>query len=404
MSEDWILDQLPEVVSRLGPEGLEVRGQNKASLEEHGDTAGTPCYKAHFGRDSRCKGCLVDEVLQSKRTGRWFLTDDRADRPAYFEVTMVPLLDGQGNVVELIEILRDATVSFAVEKHLIQTSEELEGEVAERTRELEGLNERATELRDQLQELRQDQAALVQTEKMASLGRLAAGLTHEIHTPLGALISNLDMLRRCVTRIEEEVAAGTAAARLEALQKQTTMCGELLDLQQTASERIHKIIHSLRMFAHLDRAEEEEYDLHDGIDASLSLLAHQTKGRIEIERDYGEIGLLNCKPDAINQIFMNLLQNAVHAIEDKGKIRIRSCVRNNQIVLEVADTGKGIDPEHLEQIFDPGFTTKPRGVGTGLGLAIAYRTIQDHEGTIEVESEPGKGTTFTLRLPLGRKT
>lgn len=383
MADDPLFEQIPEVMSRLGTD-LSIRAQNSLSIERYGNAEGVPCYKAHFGRDERCPGCMVKQVLAMGRTDRWNMADNRSERPTYYEVTIAPILDDEGRVKELIEIIRDDTLKFGVEQHLIQTSEGLEAEVADRSRELEELTTRTDGLREQLSKLREDQTAMVQTEKMASLGRLAAGLTHEIHTPLGALISNLDILNRIISKSDPPD---------ETLK-------ELLELQQLAADRIHKIVRSLRNFAHLDRAEEEPYDLHEGIEASLALLAHQVKGRIEVVREFGDLPAVRCKADAINQVFMNLLQNAVHAIEESGEIRVTTRVEGDQAVLEFRDSGKGIAKEHVEKLFEPGFTTKPRGVGTGLGLAIAYTTMTDHKGEIEVESAPGRGTLFTLRLPI----
>jgi signal transduction histidine kinase len=147
----------------------------------------------------------------------------------------------------------------------------------------------------------------------------------------------------------------------------------------------------------------ESYDLHEGIDAALALLSHEIGSRIEIETDYGELAPVICRPDALNQVFMNLLENAVAAIEERGRIRISTRIdaaRPDEVMLEFEDNGRGIAPENMARILEPGFTTKPRGVGTGLGLPIAQRTISDHGGRIEVRSELGKGTIFTLHLPI----
>jgi signal transduction histidine kinase len=405
MADDRLFRQIPAAMSRLDT-NLTVRAQNDLSSERFGETSGRPCYEAHFGRSSRCPGCDVDRVLQRRQVGRWYLTDDRPGKPAHHEVTLAPVLNERGEVEELVEIIRDASVRFAVEKHLIGNSEELEQQVEQRTAELVQLTEQTGALRGQLQELKRDQAALVQTEKMASVGRLAAGLTHEIHTPLGALLSNEDMLERCVVRIREGVeqqGAELSEQAASALSGQLETATRLIELQRTAALRLKKIVGSLREFAHLDRAELESYDLHEGIDAALALLSHEIGSRIEIETDYGELAPVICRPDALNQVFMNLLENAVAAIEERGRIRISTRIdaaRPDEVMLEFEDNGRGIAPENMARILEPGFTTKPRGVGTGLGLPIAQRTISDHGGRIEVRSELGKGTIFTLHLPI----
>ncbi len=312
-------------------------------------------------------------------------------------MTVAPVCDEDGKVVELIEILRDATLSFAVEKHLISTSEQLETEVETRTREIGLLSEQTDQLRENLKALREDQSALIQTEKMASVGRLAAGLTHEMHTPLGALMSNAEMLRRCIDQLQETTAG---MPDVPVLAKQVATAAKLLDLQRLAAERMKKILGSLRIFAHLDKAEVEEYDLHVGIDAALALLSHSMRGRVEVEKDYGDLPHVICRPDAINQVFMNLLENASTAIEGEGRIAVRTRLLDDQRVeLVFEDSGKGIRPEDLGRVLEPGFTTKPRGVGTGLGLAIVKSTIDDHRGTIELTSRLGEGTTFRHTLP-----
>ncbi len=396
MRDESIFDQIPEVISRLGPR-YELVAQNRHSLERFGPSVGEPCYRAHFGRDDPCPGCLLKEVLQSGSARRWFLTNERGGDTSYFEITAAPLLDDEGNVAEIIEIIRDHTMTVAVEQSLIRGSEKLEEEVERSSHELEDLAARTEKLRGELAELRGEQAALVQTEKMASIGRLAAGLTHEIHTPMGALVSNLDMQRRCLAALRA-AAAGTDDFGLK---QQAETWEELLELQGLATERIRRIVHSLRTFAHIDRAERERYDVHEGIEAALALLTHETRGRIEVECDFHELPPVLCRPDALNQVFMNLLENAVKAIEGEGVVRVETRrLDGDRISLRFIDTGHGIPADKLEKIFEPGFTTKPRGVGTGLGLAIASKTIRDHGGEIQVRSEPGKGSEFTLILPL----
>jgi signal transduction histidine kinase len=141
-------------------------------------------------------------------------------------------------------------------------------------------------------------------------------------------------------------------------------------------------------------------NLNEGIESTLSLLQHELRGRIEVIRDLAELPTIACYPNRLNQVFMNLLVNAVQSISGKGEIRVQTRLENHQIKVSISDSGSGIKPEHMERIFDPGFTTKGVGVGTGLGLSISSRIIQDHRGSISVESELGKGTTFLISLPL----
>jgi signal transduction histidine kinase len=157
---------------------------------------------------------------------------------------------------------------------------------------------------------------------------------------------------------------------------------------------------SLRKFSRLDEAEIQKADIHEGIDSTLTLVHHELKNKVDVIKEYGDIPPINCYPNQLNQVFMNLIVNAAHAIEGKGHIRIKTFVDRKNLTIEISDTGKGIPPEDLKRIFDPGFTTKGVGVGTGLGLAISYRIVKDHNGKLEVESEVGKGTKLRVVLPI----
>ncbi|MBD3867549.1 MAG: hypothetical protein IFK94_05440 [Acidobacteria bacterium] len=382
MAEDCPLEHFIDPLSRLDI-GRRILRQNRLSTERFGDAGGRTCHEAHFNRDEPCEGCLFQNVVDGGRAERWYLADRDEDGkpPSYYEISLIPVVDEDGKVTAVQEVIRDATATVAVEQHLIQLSE--------------NLGHQTHKLRKDLAELHKAQAALIQTEKLASLGKLAAGLTHEIHTPLGTLVANLDVLRYEINGMKAELTGQDGVS--ERLQRME----ELLELHDMATSRIQTIIRSLREFAHLDRAVMETVDLHEGIESALNLLTYEIKQRIEIERHYGKIPPVQCRPDAMNQVFMNLLQNAVQAIPDMGRIRIATRLEGDgQIVLEFEDDGKGIPADRLEQIFDPGFTSKPRGVGSGLGLAIAHQTITGHGGTIDVRSKPGEGTRFTLVLPL----
>ncbi|MCP4633419.1 MAG: hypothetical protein GY855_10880 [candidate division Zixibacteria bacterium] len=159
------------------------------------------------------------------------------------------------------------------------------------------------------------------------------------------------------------------------------------------------IVRRLRSFARLDEAEIKEADIHDGIEDTLTLIHHDIKHRLTVEKDYGDIPLISCYPGRLNQVFLNLFVNANQAIEDKGLIKIMTWMENEKVFITISDDGKGIPENEVSRIFDPGFTTKGVGVGTGLGLSICYQIIQDHRGEIKVESEIGKGTKFTIVLP-----
>jgi signal transduction histidine kinase len=397
-----LFERHPDAMGVVDP-GYSIRRQNAAARERHGDGVGRPCHEVQFGRSEPCPGCLLGSAVRSGRSESWYMEHRPAgeDVSSYFEVTLIPFLGDDGRVVELVEILRDATMSLGLEHHLIHVSETLDRDVRESTERNEQLARQTETLRNELRELQEEQAALIQTEKLASLGRLAAGLTHEIHTPLGAIIANVDVLER---RVERIAAGGSVPER------EIAALRDALELHRMAAERIGTIVDSLRKFAHLDRAVIEHVDPHEGIDSAVLLLTHEIRTGIEIVRDYRTLPPLPCRPDAMNQVYMNLLQNAVQAIRSpkgpgSGTIRISTRVEDGpdgtpEAVLEFADDGPGIDPEVVGRLFEPGVTTKPRGVGTGLGLAIAQRTVASHGGRIEVESAPGEGTVFRIRMPL----
>jgi signal transduction histidine kinase len=170
---------------------------------------------------------------------------------------------------------------------------------------------------------------------------------------------------------------------------------------ETGTRRVTAIVRGLRNFARLDEAERKEADLHACLEDALLLIHHDLKNRVQVVKEYGELPPVLCYPGRLNQVFLNLLNNAQQAIEGEGTIFLSTQRREGEVYIAVRDSGAGIPAEHLPRIFDPGFTTKGVGVGTGLGLSICYQIVQDHGGRIEVESAPGRGSTFTVVLPLG---
>ncbi len=263
-----------------------------------------------------------------------------------------------------------------------------------------------TELEAVKQKLERAEAALVQSEKMASLGNLVAGVAHEINTPVGSIHANSDLMVRALEKLRKIL---DNAPELEGQDGQDVR-GELtriLDalenvgrVNQTACQRIVSIVRSLKSFARLEEPECRRADIHEEIDSALTLVHHELKTRIEVERDYGELPDVDCFPGPLNQVFMNLLVNATQAIEGKGRIRITTRAEGDHVRIAFTDSGSGIRPENVDKVFEPGFTTKVVGDGTGLGLAICYKIIHAHHGDIEVESELGKGATFTITLPV----
>jgi len=236
---------------------------------------------------------------------------------------------------------------------------------------------------------------LIQSEKMAALGLLVAGVAHEINTPMGAIHSNNDIMTRAVGKVRKllEPAPDKEVRRL------LDILGEVCRNNEMATERIMKVVRSLKNFARLDEAERKKVNIHEGIESTLSLLRHQLKNRIRIVKSFGDIPETECYPNELNQVFMNILVNAAQAIKHRGEITVKTWREGDRVKIAISDTGVGIPPENLSKVFDPGFTTKGVGLGTGLGLSICYKIIQDHRGTIEAESSK-QGTTFTISIPL----
>jgi signal transduction histidine kinase len=247
---------------------------------------------------------------------------------------------------------------------------------------------------------RETQVHLAQIEKMACLGKLVAGVTHEVNTPLGAVKSANDTLCRVAERMKAMLDEGRMELHQEELPSLLRVIEESSAVIDNGSERIVNIVKKLRSFARLDEAELKSADIHQGLDDTLALLRHELEDRIRVKRNYEEIPRVKCYPGRLNQVFLNILMNATHAIEGDGEITIATRQEGNEIHVVIADNGIGIPPGCMDRLFDPGFTTKGVGVGTGLGLAISYQIIEEHGGRIGVESTLGKGSAFRITIPI----
>jgi len=255
---------------------------------------------------------------------------------------------------------------------------------------------------DRTRELQEKQAQLVQSSKMAALGSLVAGVAHEINTPVGAVSSMHNTLMRAVDRLKIEMERCLTDVRVksENVSSSFDVIEDANKVIQSGTERVTDIVRRLRSFARLDEAELKEADINEGLEDTLTMIHHEIKHNIRIIKNYGDIPKISCFPGRLNQVFLNILINAKQAVSGKGEITLTTSTKNNKVYVEIQDNGEGIPRNHLNKIFDPGFTTKGVGVGTGLGLSICYQIIQDHHGEIMVESEVGKGTVFTVVLPM----
>ncbi len=251
---------------------------------------------------------------------------------------------------------------------------------------------------------------LYQAEKMASVGQLAAGVAHEINNPIGFIRSNLGTAQSYVARLQQmatrlKAGGGAAVAGLwQAADMDFVLedFGQLLGESQSGADRVARIVADLKGFSSVDRGEEEVVNLNDSIRAACNVAAGQLNGRADVILELGEIPALRCRPGPINQVFLNLLLNAAHAMERPGEIRIHTGLLGDTLRVRITDTGSGIPEAVLPRIFDPFFTTRDVGRGTGLGLTVSRDTVTAHGGTIEVESRVGEGTTVTVSLPVRR--
>ncbi|MEJ2345264.1 MAG: bacteriohemerythrin [Gammaproteobacteria bacterium] len=296
---------------------------------------------------------------------------------------------------------------------LKQHEQVLERQVADRTAELRDANERLEQEKAEqlalIQRLKETQAQLLQSAKMASIGQLAAGVAHEINNPVGYVKSNLNALARYVkdliALVDAYEADPAAAAKLRQELDYDFLREDvetLVDESHEGVDRVQSIVQDLKDFSHVDRAEWQTADLHRGLDSTLNMVWNEFKYKAEVVKEYGELPPVECLARQLNQVFMNILVNAGQAISDHGTITLRTRRDGDWAVVEISDTGAGIAPDKLSSIFDPFFTTKPVGKGTGLGLSIAYGIIEKHHGRIEVDSTVGKGTTFRIFLPITR--
>lgn len=309
----------------------------------------------------------------------------------------------------------DATERKAIEQQLLHQNARLEEQVQQRTA---ALSKQLAALTESNRKLEEAQFQLLQSEKLAAIGQLAAGVAHEINNPIGFINSNLGTLVGYVESLLAIDAAYTqsqsalppdlqqvfgAVAELKSSSDHDFIVQDLRQLikeSRDGLERVKTIVRDLKDFARVGSAEWLWSDIHQGLESTLNIVWNELKYKATVQREYGTLPQVHCIPSQLNQVFMNLLVNAAHAIDGQGVIRLRSGCDGKQVWIEVIDSGSGIPSENIRRIFDPFFTTKALGKGTGLGLSLAWGIVQRHRGTIEVESEPGKGSTFKVVLPI----
>jgi len=267
-------------------------------------------------------------------------------------------------------------------------------------------------LKQNAEEKKRLEMQLVRNEKMASLGELTAGVAHELNTPLSFIHANLLNLKKFYDKItvlldcyEQIDLPGDVKKGIQEKKKEINYdyikerMGKMIDRSSVGTDRMNQIIQDLKSFSRMDAGKFTVSDINANIETTLGIMSHEAKNRIEIKREFGNLPPIACYIGKLNQVFLNLLVNACHAIEDKGEIRIKTELGNGMVKIQISDTGRGISKDIIDHIFDPFFTTKPVGQGTGLGLSISRNIIKQHKGEISVKSDPGRETTFTIRIP-----
>ncbi|MDO8439122.1 MAG: ATP-binding protein [Telluria sp.] len=360
----------------------------------------------------RCRSRLQEVVDRNEAEDLFRLHDGRV-----FECKSRPQYLGE-RIIGRVFGYTDITERQLAEEALRQSRDQLEERVLARTVDLQRANatlqtEKARQ-EELINKLGEAQSQLLQSEKMASIGVLAAGVAHEINNPVGFVNSNLGTLQRysqdmfsLLDAYEAREASLSPAEQQEIKQLKEEVdaaylredFGNLLAESLEGLDRVKRIVKDMKDFSHVDGGGRQHANLETGLDSTLNVVWNEIKYKAEVIKEYGLIPSIECFPSQLNQVFMNLLINAAHAIDERGSITVRTGHDGKHVWIEVEDTGKGIAPGHLSRIFEPFFTTKPVGQGTGLGLSLSYGIVQKHGGLIEVRSELGVGTVFKVLLP-----
>ncbi len=313
------------------------------------------------------------------------------------------------DILVLRGVIKKAIELKEAEFKLKEYSENLKMLVDDRTRELTEEKEKLKKAND---DLKRSQVMIFQQEKLAGLGQLAAGVAHEINNPTGFILSNLNTFNKYIERIIEFIAVQTSATepvkvdnvnekRNELkidyiLDDVTKLIGESLD----GGNRIKKIVQDLKVFARQDDSEKDNTNINECIESTLNIVWNELKYKATVKKELTDIPLIKCYRQQLNQVFMNILINASQAIEEHGDIIIKTWHEKESVFISISDTGCGIPEKNISRLFEPFFTTKDVGQGTGLGMSISYDIIKKHNGNIFVESEEGKGTNFTIKIPV----
>jgi two-component system, NtrC family, sensor kinase len=423
-----VLDSLREEIVSLDRD-MRIISVNKAFAQrykcEPSELAGQESSKQLLARcdfmGNESIRCLIADTF-SKATAHktMFSGKDVEGNPVYHQIQCLPVKDDSGEVFKVIVVSQDVTE----ERHKTEEIHNLNEQLMATSAKVEAQN---AELKNTLKRLEDTQAHMIQSEKMASIGQLAAGVAHEINNPTGFVSSNLktlldyqqdiadliDRYHELSTKLQNNGNFNGLPQdirddiqKLESFEDEIDIkyimedINDLIGDCREGTDRIKKIVLDLKDFAHPGEDKIQTLDINSGLESTLNVVNNEIKYKATVQKDFGEIPAIKGYPQQLNQVFMNILVNAAQAIEKKGEIVIRTSQVEDQVEIKISDTGSGIAPENLQKIFDPFFTTKDVGKGTGLGMNIAYNIVKKHHGTIEVDSEIGKGTNFTIRIPV----
>lgn len=371
-----------------------------ANLQSHDEWQGKKCYEVFWGEACHTPNCPLKKIKAEKKQLEMEVVKEKFNKGGYVHclTKATPFYDHNNKFIGIVEDFRDIT-------------ERMKSEI-ELSKSLKEAHELAEALKEKNAELKAAQSQMLQREKMASIGQLAAGVAHEINNPVGFITSNLGTLSKYIDRFTEYIDALKKAIKdeyeeeLKELNKKLKIdfvaddAKDLIIESLDGTDRVGKIVTGLKSFSRIDEAEHKQADINECLESTINIIWNELKYKAKINKEYGELPLTKCYPQQLNQVFMNLLINASHAIEKQGEIGIKTWHQDNSIHVSISDTGSGISPENLPKLFEPFFTTKKVGKGTGLGLSISYDIVKKHEGDITVDSEIGRGTTFTIQLPV----
>ncbi len=340
-------------------------------------------------RNDRVYGFLMMTATQPVTP----LSKEDIDQYKFIGNQMAIAMENNEYLRKSTEMIKKLTAAEVREKYLA----ELENTNAE-------LDRKNQDLQQLYDELKETQAQLIHSEKMASLGQLVAGISHELNNPIGFIYSNSKQLKSYIEKIEKFINDYDGKKETDKDSK-IDIDNLMIDLHSlihdtiSGSQMIKEIVDNLRNFSHLDEAKWKKVDIHKGIESSIKIMMPQFKRQLEIHKNFQASGIISCNPGQLNQVFLNILSNAAQAIDNSGNIWINTHDENNFLVIDIKDDGKGMPPNIRDKIFDPFYTTKDVGEGTGLGLSISYSIIQNHNGTLSAESHINKGSTFTIKIP-----